>query len=348
MREIKIGVIGCGGIAQWAHLPVLTGPDVLMPEEPIPGKSTAEMMAEAEIVPRVVALCDIREELLRSVGDRYRIDRRFTDYRELLEQVDIEAVLVLAGHKVNYEVIPLAVEKGKHIFVEKPMTGTLEEALEVERIVKGSGIVFQVGFMRRFYFAYREAKRMIEGGEIGEIQALGGRFWSGRLDDLLNNGVHIFDIVQFFGRRAAEVYAKAKGNHIALTIGFEGGVVGNLFLSDTSWNHSVHERLEIAGSDGRTLVAENGRRLWMYAPRGSESIFDLSGEPARFWEPPQVVHAITGYNLAGFAGEHKHFLRCIASGTNSSVGVEAGVDSIRLKEGVERSLETGKVVRLLT
>jgi len=48
-------------------------------------------------------------------------------------------------------------------FVEKPMTGTLEEALEVERIVKGSWIVFQVGFMRRFYFAYREAKRMIEG-----------------------------------------------------------------------------------------------------------------------------------------------------------------------------------------
>ena len=51
-----------------------------------------------------------------------------------------------------------------HRFVEKPMTGTLEEALEVEKIVKGSGIVFQVGFMRRFYFAYREAKRMIEGG----------------------------------------------------------------------------------------------------------------------------------------------------------------------------------------
>ena len=69
--------------------------------------------------------------------------------------------------------------------------------------------------------------------------------------------------------------------------------MGNLFLSDTSWNHSVHERLEIAGSDGRTLVAENGRRLWMYASRESESIFDLSREPARFWEPPQVVHAIT-------------------------------------------------------
>ena len=154
--------------------------------------------------------------------------------------------------------------------------------------------------------------------------------------------------MQFFGGRAAEVYARANGNHIALTIGFEGGVVGNLFLSDTSWNHSVHERLEIAGSDGCTLVAENGRRLWMYASQESESIFDLSGEPARFWEPPQVVHAITGYNLAGFAGEHKHFLRCIASGVPSSVGVEAGVDSIRLKEGVERSLETGKVVRLLT
>ena len=346
MREIKIGVIGCGGIAQWAHLPVLTGPDVLMPEEPIPGKSTAQMMAEAEIVPRVVALCDVREKLLHSVGDRYRIERRFIDYRELLEQEDIEAVLVLAGHKVNREVIPLAVEKGKHIFVEKPMTGTLEEALEVERIVKGSGIVFQVGFMRRFYFAYREAKRMIEEGKIGQVEALNGRFWSGRRDDLLNNGIHIFDIVQFFGGRATEVYARAKGNHIALTIEFEDGRVGNLFLSDTSWNHSVHERLEIAGRGDRTLVAENGRRLWMYTPRESGSIFDLSGEPTRFWEPPQVVHAITGYNLAGFAGEHRHFLRCIASGAPSSVGAEAGVNSIRLKEGVERSLETGKVVRL--
>ncbi|RKY96980.1 MAG: hypothetical protein DRQ06_00010 [Candidatus Hydrothermota bacterium] len=122
--------------------------------------------------------------------------------------------------------------------------------------------------------------------------------------------------------------------------------MGNLFLSDTSWSHSIHERLEIAGREGRTLVAENGRRLWMYTPRESGSIFVLSGEPTRFWEPPQVVHAITGYNLAGFAGEHLHFLRCIASGVPSSVGVEAGVSSIRLKEGVERSLETGKVVRL--
>jgi len=337
LGELKIGVIGCGSITEWAHLPVLTGPDIVIPTE---GEDLPYRTLETEkpkVLPRVVALCDLNLNRLNKLGDRYNISRRFTDYRRMLNEVKLDALVVAAGHKFNVEIIPQAIERRLHIFVEKPMTSTLREALEIRRIVEGSGIVFQVGFMRRFYYAYRNAKRLIFNGEIGEIQALSGRFWSGRKDDLLNNGIHIFDIIQFLAGPVIEVYAKSHGDNIALIMEFENGAVGNLLLAHTGITISVHERIEIVGSEGKTLVAENGRRL--YLSRGGR-------QPLQSWEPSHIAHTITGYNIAGFAGELRHFVNCISSNTQPIAGVESGVYSIRLKEGIEKSLDEGKAIKL--
>ena len=340
-KEIKIGLIGCGIIAEWAHLPVLTGPDIVIPDQFELGEYIPYKKIRPTIIPKVIALCDIHGERANILGDRYNINRRYTSYQTMLDNEDLDALLVTAGPKLNMEIIPQAVERGLHIFVEKPMTGTLREALKVQRILRGRRIVFQIGFMRRFYYGYRTAKRLL-GSELGQVEALNARFWSGDRDDLLNNSIHIFDIIQFLGGSVKETYARFFGSNIVTIVQFESGAIGTLFLTGKIdsmiagvW-HSMHERVEVIGSKNRVLIVENGRRVHISG----------QGNPLSTWDPPQVLHWVTGYNIAGFADEWRHFLNCIASGKPSGVGVESGIYSIRLKEGIERSLDEHRTVDL--
>jgi predicted dehydrogenase len=176
---------------------------------------------------------------------------------------------------------------------------------------------------------------------LGQVEALHARFWSGDRDDLLNNGIHIFDIVQCLGGPVKGVYARSFDGNVVAIVQFESGAIGSLFLTGKIditpgvW-HSIHERVEVIGSKNRVLVVENGRRIHISG----------EGSPLSTWDPPQVLHWVTGYNIAGFAGEWRHFLDCIASGKPSAVGVETGISSIRLKEGIERSLDEQRTVDL--
>lgn len=341
-KEIKIGFIGCGSIVEWAHLPVLTGPDIVIPDQFELGKYMPykDKKIQATFIPRVVALCDIRRDRVNMLGDRYNIKRRYTSYQTMLDNENLDALGITAGHKCNVKIIPQAVERGLHIFVEKPMTGTLREALEIQRILKDKRIIFQVGFMRRFYYGYRTAKRLL-GSELGQVEALHARFWSGDRNDLLNNGIHIFDIIQFLGGTVKETYARSFDDNVVAIVQFESGAIGSLFLTGRIditpgvW-HSIHERVEVIGGKNRVLVVENGRRVHISG----------EGSPLSTWDPPQVLHWVTGYNIAGYADQWRHFLNCIVSGEPSAVGAESGIYSIRLKEGIERSLDEQRIVDL--
>ena len=319
--KIRMGIIGCGSVTKWAHLPAIYDEDL-------------------QDLIRVVAVCDIKKKNLNQVAERYNITQRYTDYNDLLRDKNIDAIDITAGHKANYEIIPEALKAGKHIFVEKPMTGTLSEAKKIAGIVNKSKIKFQVGFMKRFYFANRMAKELIEKGVLGEIEAVNGRFWIGAMNDLLNNGIHIFDLVQYFAGPVTFVYAlsnereKEMAGSITISMRFKNRAIGSLFLSSTPIWNTVHERIEVVGKNGKVLVSENGRRLYLYSP----------DQPTQYWEPPQVLHWVTGISIAGFAEEFKSFARSIIENSPTKVGVESGLCSIRLKEGVERSIEEKRSV----
>jgi len=323
-RTVRLGLIGCGGIARWSHLPAIFSEDV---------KNNIE----------VVAACDINKESLQEIGKRYRIPDLYTDYHDILVRDDIDAVDITAGHKINYEIIPQAAKAGKHIFVEKPMTGTLREAEEIAKIVKENKIKFQVGFMRHFWWSYRKAIELITSGEIGAIEGINVLFWSGALSDLLNNGIHVFDLIQYFGGPVQEVYAMTKqtgpkAGSIAITLSFPNQVVGNLFLSSIGlvWN-GVRERVEIIGDNRKMILCENERKVSLLTP---------GDVPTKYWESSLVVHWITGYSLNGFTEQFKHFAHCILNDETPQIGVETGILSIRLKEAIERSISEKKVIKI--
>ena len=136
--RLKVGVIGCGGIAQMMHLPHLR---------------------ELEDRYQVVGLADVDRVRLNSVADYYGISRRFTDYRELLA-IDLDAVMVLTSGSHSAMAVAAA-RAGKHVFVEKPLCYTTREIDQIAEAVQSSGVQLMVGYMKRYDPAYRYGQRII-------------------------------------------------------------------------------------------------------------------------------------------------------------------------------------------
>lgn len=140
MARIRVGIVGCGEVAQIIHLPSLN------------------QLADKFVV---TALCDVSPQVLNGVGDLWGIANRFQDYRELIARSDVDAVLVTNPHIYHTEVTLAAMAAGKHVLVEKPMSLSLEEADQIITAQRNAGVVVQVGYMRRHAPAFKEACRRV-------------------------------------------------------------------------------------------------------------------------------------------------------------------------------------------
>lgn len=139
-QRLKVGVIGCGGIAQMMHLPFLADrPDLF----------------------EIEAVCDVNLAALEAVAARYHVPRHCQDYRDLLA-VPLDAVLILAGDPHSPQVIAAA-QQGRHIFVEKPLAFSLEEIDEVAAAVDKAGVQLMVAYMKRYDPSYGRARQLLAG-----------------------------------------------------------------------------------------------------------------------------------------------------------------------------------------
>ncbi len=138
---LRVGVIGCGGIAQMMHLPTL---------------------AERPDLFSITGLVDVDARTLAAVGHRYRVAFRARDDRALLARADVDAVLLLAGGS-HRDACLRAIAAGKHVFVEKPVGFNLAEAEEVARASRKSRRTLMVGYHKRFDPAYRRAREAVRG-----------------------------------------------------------------------------------------------------------------------------------------------------------------------------------------
>ena len=138
---IKLGVIGLGEVSQLMHLPILQ-----------------DLVEDY----KVTAISDVSESLLKFVADKYSIKDTYLDANELIEKADIDAVLVLSPDQYHGMYIKNALKKGKHVFVEKPVTlcsDELEEIIELKKNYQNQ--VVMIGYMRRYTQTYLKAKEIL-------------------------------------------------------------------------------------------------------------------------------------------------------------------------------------------
>ncbi len=141
LKRLRVGVIGCGGIAQMMHLPYLASlPDLF----------------------ELAALCDISPGVLQVMGERYQVpaSARFTRYQDLIA-LNLDAVLVLTGGD-HYPQALAAIQSGKHVFAEKPLCFTLREADELIAAAAQANVKLMVGYMKRYDPGYLYAWQCLQ------------------------------------------------------------------------------------------------------------------------------------------------------------------------------------------
>lgn len=149
MNKVRVGVIGCGGIAFGKHLPALA------------------KLAQVDIV----ALCDIEEDKAAKAAAEYGAEgaKVYTDYRKLLEDKTIDVVHVCTPNDSHAEISIAAMEAGKHVMCEKPMAKTSEEARQMVEAAKRTGKKLTIGYQNRFRADSMYLKQFCEDGGLGEI-----------------------------------------------------------------------------------------------------------------------------------------------------------------------------------
>src|SRR5215469_8091581 len=142
---LRVGLIGCGGIAVSAHVPALQ---------------------QLRSLVEVASVSDIRPPAAESVARTLGCDWT-ADYRVLLDDASIDAVIICTPEFAHAEQAVAAAESGKHVLCEKPMARTLEQADAMLRAAESAGVRLMIAHSRRFTPRYRRAHEMLEAGAIG-------------------------------------------------------------------------------------------------------------------------------------------------------------------------------------
>ena len=205
MHDIRIGLIGCGGISG-NHLPQIE-------------KASGGV---------IHALCDIRTDRLKAAGDRYGVpeERRFTDYRDLIALESVDAVDICTPNNWHVPMAMASVDAGKPFCVEKPLGLNYAETAELLRRTREKNILSMICFSYRFMPAVRYARHLVDEGFIGNVvniyaqylkssAYMPGRRLDWRFDKDIARygvsgdlGVHILDLTTFLAGDVTGVFAQ--------------------------------------------------------------------------------------------------------------------------------------------
>jgi predicted dehydrogenase len=161
MNPVRIGFAGAGFMGQVAHLRNYVGREDC----------------------KVVALAEPRQELARQVASTYGIERIYKSHLELAADPEVQAVVASQPHLRNgHLAIPL-LEAGKHVFIEKPMAGSLQEAEAIQRAATENGVFVMVGLMKRYDTSVLAARAhlqtLYESGELGNLRRIRANCFGG-------------------------------------------------------------------------------------------------------------------------------------------------------------------------
>lgn len=256
MAKIGIGVIGLGRMGQ------------------VYATFSASQLADAKLV----AVSDMREDVLASFAGRVGGAKSYVNYHDLLEDPVVHAVIVTTPTSTHRDVVIAAAMAGKAVFCEKPTALTLAATDEMIAAVDRAKVMFQVGFMRRFDSGYAAAKRQLESGAIGDpvvIRSIGRDPFRTSLEYanpavsgglILDMAIHDFDLLRWLmGDEVERVYTEVASlvypelltvddvDNAMMNIRFSKGGLGNVEVSRTA-NYGYDIQCNVIGTKGALQI----------------------------------------------------------------------------------------------
>ena len=312
MSKLKVAVIGAGGMAG-KHLEVLDAFD------------------DTE----VVALCNRGHPRIHALAERFNVRQTFTDYRQMLDEISVDAVLVLVSVTSIVEVTGEALRRGIPTLLEKPPGLSAAEAKGLLEIANATGCLNMVGLNRRFYSVMRRAREAIlEVGPLvsvfveapermAEVKALDIHPSQVVSKWLFANGMHCIDLLRYFGGDVAEVRAMSsqwfedQKDSFGAVVRFESGATGHYianWMSPGRWSVTLYGK---------------GRRVFI-APLEQGIIVDSSGT-----EKLIPVDEVDIRFKPGLYAQDRYFLSCVKNGRRIAYPAADLADAVKTMELIE-------------
>jgi len=302
-----------------------------------------------------VAVSDVVENLVKSASEKFNV-KGYLSYEEMLRDAEVDAVVICTPTFLHKDMIMLAAEYHKHILCEKPLTVTVKEAEEVLSKISNSNVILQVGYMRRFDYAYQEAKKKINAGDIGRPVAFIGIArdpapppgWAA--DPKLSGGIfldmlsHDFDMARWlmnseikrvYVEGGAFIYEeiKEKGDLDVVTINFrfENGAVGFIHGSRKS-AFGYDLRTEVLGTEGTVYIGYRQDPMFAIGVKQGLIYSGIKWFFKRFYD--------------AYVEEDKHFIDCLINDKKPLITGEDGKKAVEIAEASWKSLKENKAINL--
>jgi len=277
------------------------------------------------------------------------------NYMELIRNERVNAIFICSPTITHIDIIKAAVAHGKHIFCEKPISFHYQETKQLLELVQQAGIVFQVGFNRRFDHNFNKVKELMKANKIGQphiikitsrdpapppasyIQASGGMF--------MDMSIHDFDMARFIsGSEVETVFAEGAvlvDPHIGelgdidtaiVTLRFANGALGVIDNSRKA-AYGYDQRVEVLGEKG-CISVEND----------VPTTVKISTEQAIETDHPKYFF-LDRY-LESYEVEVEHFIKSIINGVPSPVSVVDGFQAERIAYAARQSLLQNRVINM--
>jgi myo-inositol 2-dehydrogenase/D-chiro-inositol 1-dehydrogenase len=332
MRKINIAVIGTGRMGS-VHV-----------------RNIARLIPEADLV----AVCDIRLEVAQAVADELGIQRVIKDYRELLEDKDIEAILIATSTDTHAFIMKDVAAAGKHIFCEKPLALNLADIDAALAAVEEAGVKLQVGFNRRFDKSFQRVREIVASGKIGrpcilritnrdpELPAMEFLRVSGGM--FLDMTIHDFDMARFQVGEVEEVYAtgsvliepalKEFGDidTNVVTLKFASGAVGAIDNSRQAV-YGYDQRLEVFCTEGTALANNEAEDVTV---KGNADGFHSARPP----------HFFMQRYASCYVDEVRRFLECVRDDQPTPVTGQDGRAAVVLGFAAWKSFRENRPVKV--
>ena len=304
---------------------------------------------------RLVAVFDVDPERTRSIAERYAATACAT-FADVLAHPDVDAVSICTPDDQHYDAAMQAIDAGKHILLEKPLTTDLGQGRQLVERAAQSPTILMVGHTLRFDPRYYLAKRELADGHIGDaIHAYArrnnllanARRIGGRTSVAMFLGVHDLDVLMWVMESdLTSVYAvattKALGDlgvadAIVATLRFASGAIGVLEVSWVLPDHfvaGIDARMEIIGTEGALYVDIHNQGLRVFT-HGRLTYPDTTYGPQLHGRPVGIM-----------TDEIAEFIRAVVDGLPSPVPAADGYRAVVAADAIERSVRTGLAVTL--
>lgn len=328
--EIKLALIGLGGIAVAKHLPAI------------------RRLRDTGVNVAVVAGAEV-DAALRQKIERVHGFPCYADASRMLDAHQIDGVLALTDPgESRLTILRDAVRRGVHVFTEKPflyfgpekLREAIGEAAKIVQVARQKNLVVMTGLVKQFSPPYQVAQSLLNAGEIGDISMIAVKMCQGWSRHILLEGqaCHLLHIARRFAGEVKAISSFGVNrfsepnypyDNIVVNAEFASGAIGAFYFNSSSPSLKPWERVEVFGE-----------RKWLCVEDGTTVTLHSSDEgPSQTWSPVVPHTLLFDEEFGGYVGEIRNFVDSIRQRSAAAITGEDGIAALILADMIHTSIK---------